>query len=141
MRLVNVSCLAALVLFGVSSAAFADDPDPSTLYELTVKATPKLKTGGRGTLTVRITPHKPGEFHPQSPTKIGLTPSKNLKPEKDKLTKKDVRMDGDDATLEVPFSATEAGPGKIDLTMSFYICTDKTCALQERTASVAVAVR
>jgi hypothetical protein len=141
MRLVNVSCLAALVVFGVSSVAFADDPDPSTLYDLTVKATPKLKAGSSGSVTVRIAPRKPGEFHPQSPANIALTTSKNITPAKDKLTKKDLKMEGDDATFEVPFSATERGDGNIDLKMSFYICTDKTCALQERTASLAVAVR
>jgi hypothetical protein len=141
MRLANVSCLVALVLCVVSSVAFADEPNPATLYDLTVKATPKLKAGDSGSVSIRIAPRKPGEFHPESPTNIALTTSKNIAPSKAKLTKKDLKMDGEDATFEVPFSATEAGKGNINLTMSFYICTDKTCALQERTASLAVAVK
>jgi hypothetical protein len=131
---------AILAAMTTAKGARAEE-DVAKMYDLGVQATATVAKGGSGTVTVRIAPKAGAEFHKEAPLKVQLEAPKNIALSKDKLTRDDVKMDGAAATLEVPFTANDAGKGTIEAKLSFMICTDKVCARQERTASLPVAVR
>ncbi len=125
---------------GVSFTAGAEE-DTSKLYDLGIQATATVAKGSAGSVSVRIAPKPGAEIHKEAPIKLQLEAPKNVALAKDKLSRADVKMDGGAATFEVPFTANDAGKGTIEAKLSFYICTEKMCAHQERTASLPVAVQ
>jgi hypothetical protein len=100
-----------------------------------------VSKGGSGNVSVRIAPKPGAEIHKEAPIKVSLEAPKNIALSKDKLSRSDVKMDGVAATLDVPFKGVEPGKTTIEAKLSFYICTEKMCARQERTASLPVAVQ
>lgn len=131
--------LAVLALWAPSFAAASEDPaaDAAKLYDVRFDATPKVKKGAEGRLTVRIVPRGGAEIHKEAPINLALTGS-NVTPGKAKLGRPELKMEGHDAAFDVPFTATATG--QLDATLSFFICTDKICARQERKASLPVSV-
>jgi hypothetical protein len=130
---------------GIAALAFAPlaraADDPAKLYDLTIEATPKVAKGAAGSVSVRIVAKGGGELHADTPIKLELSGPKNLALAKDKFTRADVKIVGDATTLEAPFTASDKGKGAIDAKLSFFVCTDKMCARQERTASLPVEVK
>lgn len=126
----------------VPSLAEAAGPkqDPSRLYDISFSATPKVKPGGQGTVEVRITPKHGAEVHSEAPVRLVLEAPTSLELQKTKLGRPDLKMQGTEATFEVPFSTSAAGPAEIDAQLSFFICTDQICARQQRSAKLPVSV-
>ncbi len=46
-----------------------------------------------------------------------------------------------DPRFEVPFTAAAAGKGAVDAKLTFFICTEKLCARQQKTFSIPVEVQ
>jgi hypothetical protein len=139
MKMLSCSILAAGALFA-SGAARADEPDPSKLYQLaTDGSTAHLKAGERGKWVLAIQPAEGAHVSDDAPMRIELQGT-HLKPDKEKLARADSVTKGASPRFEVPFTAAEAGQGSVVAKLTFFICTDKICARQQREVSVPVDV-
>jgi len=146
--------LAALALFAaapftLAGAVFAQqgqEVNPATLYELTsAGSAQKVKAGDKGKVVVLLKTKSDSHVSTEAPFKIEVT-GKGLKPEKDKLAladaveKRTVPDGVADPRFEIPFVATSAGQGALEARLTFFICTEKICARQQKTLSVPVLV-
>ncbi len=129
-----------LGLLGTAARA-EEEVDTTKLYDLGVQATAQVTKGGSGTVSIKIAPKAGAEIHKEAPVSISFEAPKNVALSKSTLSRPDMKMDGTAATFEVPFTGTEAGKGTIEAKLSFFICTDKMCSKQQRTASLPVTVR
>lgn len=136
----TLGILGVLGALSLVPAARADD-DAAKLYDLDMQAPAKVAKGAQGTVTVKITPHKGAEIHKEAPVSLSLAASEQLALSKAKLGRGEMKLDGGNASFAVPFTAVAAGKTSIEATLRFYICTDKTCAQQERKASLPVTVQ
>jgi hypothetical protein len=116
-------------------------PETSSLYELKIDATPKLDKGAKGAVSARIVPKAGAHLSDEAPVSLALSAPASLALSKTKATKADVKYASGGGAIEVPFTAVEAGKATIEAKLKFYICTEKTCAQQEKTASLPVMVR
>ncbi len=124
----------------------AEEVNPATLYELsTAGSSQKVKSGGKGTLVLEIKTKNGSHISGEAPFKIEVT-GDHIKPEKDKLTladsvsKKAVPEGFADPRFEVPFTTEAAGKTAVDAKLTFFICTEKICARQQKTLSVPVEI-
>jgi hypothetical protein len=69
-----------------------------------------------------------------------LTPAQEKLALKDSVAKKAEGQQYADPRFEVPFKATAAGKGALDAKLTFFICSEKLCARQQKTFSIPVAV-
>ncbi|MFZ5469285.1 MAG: hypothetical protein ACOZIN_07590 [Myxococcota bacterium] len=124
----------------------AQDVDPSTLYDIsTAGSSQKVKAGEKGKVVIEIRSKAGAHVSDEAPLKIELF-GKEVTPEKQKLTIKDSvakKQEGQayaDPRFEVPFTTSTAAKGSVDAKMTFFICTDKVCARQQKSISVPVEV-
>ncbi len=135
----------AFLVAACSSALAADEVDPRTLYELSTQgSSQKVKSGAKGTFVVEIRNKRGSHISDEAPLKFELT-AKNAKLEKEKLTIADAvgkKVPGGltDPRFEVPFTAEAAGSGAVDAKLTFFVCTEKICARQQKTLSVPIEV-
>lgn len=134
------SLFAALSL--TAACAFAQDADPSSLYQLSTEGTPsKVKAGQEAKMVLQISAKDGAHISEEAPLKVELTGT-NVKLAKEKLTREDSvakKKEGEEHVsprFEVPFTAAAKGAGKVDVKATFFICTDKICARQQKTLSV-----
>jgi hypothetical protein len=134
------------VLAGAMPALAADEVDPASLYEVSTEgSTTRLKAGeaGRFVLSIRS---KPGaHVSDEAPLKLELkgtqvTPQKERLTLKDSVAPKPAGQQYVDPRFEVPLNAAVAGKGAVDAKLTFFICTDKLCARQQKALSVPVEV-
>jgi hypothetical protein len=145
---------AALTLFAAApvslgSAVFGQpgpEVNPATLYEVTAPETAqKVKVGSKGKVVLFLKTKNDSHVSTEAPFKIEVT-GKGLKPEKDRLAladaveKRSVPEGVADPRFEIPFLATSAGPGAVEAKLTFFICTEKICARQQKTLAVPVLV-
>ncbi|MFM2152735.1 MAG: hypothetical protein RL199_1170 [Pseudomonadota bacterium] len=116
-------------------------PDPSSLYDLKLEATPMVGKGAQGVVSVRITPRRGAHLSDEAPVTLALSAPESLALSKTKATKADVKFANGGGALEVPFKGVESGKAGIEAKLKFYICTESTCSQQEKTASLPVTVR
>ncbi len=128
----------------VASACFAQAPDVAGLYDVTSEGTSqKVKVGEKGKLVIVFRTKAGSHISSDAPLKIELS-AKDAKLEKEKLTladsvtKKEAGKEYVDPKFEVPFVVAAAGKASLDAKMTFFICTDKVCARQQKTLSVPV---
>ncbi|MCI0573928.1 MAG: hypothetical protein L0Y66_24595 [Myxococcaceae bacterium] len=140
-RLVTVVALLTAV-----SAFGAEDVDPASLYELSTEgSTAALKSGERGKFVLTIRTKPEAHVSDEAPLKLELGGQK-VQVAKSKLTLADSvakKKEGQayaEPRFEVPITGTEAGKGVVDGKLTFFICTEKLCARQQRNVSVPVTV-
>ena len=130
----------ALALALPLSARAADPADEAAkLYEVEMSATPSVAKGSEGELVIRIKPKPGAEIHKEAPISLALD-ARNVEPGQKKVGRKELKMEGENGSFTVPFKAVEAGAGGIDANLTFFICTDKVCARQQRKATLPVTV-
>jgi hypothetical protein len=133
----RAALLSAVLL--ASSAAMAEDVDPSALYELSTKdSSATVKAGEKGKWVLSIQPKAGAHVSDEAPLKIELSGT-HLKLEKAKLVRQDAAP-GPNPKFEVPFTAETAGKGSLEAKLTFFICTDKICSRQQKTLSVPVVI-
>jgi hypothetical protein len=132
--LLAIACL-------VPAARAETPPESSPLYDVRFEATRSLEKGAKGTVMARIVPRAGAHLSEEAPVSLGLVAPDAIALAKSKATKADVKFKDGGGTIEVPFTAVQTGSTKIDARLKFYICTDRTCAQQEKTASLPVTVR
>ncbi len=137
----RISLFGLCLLAALALACTARANVSSKLYDLSFSAPKKVARGGHGRLSVKITPKNGGEIHGGAPAKLKLSSTTQLKLAKETLGNADMKLQGGNASFEVPFTAVSRGRAKIDGDLSFFICTAKSCARQEWKLSTPVRVR
>lgn len=135
------SLVAVLTLVASGQARAAEDAaaEAARLYDVEMTATPQLAQGAAGELVVRIKPKPGAEIHKQAPISLSLDAT-GVKPGQEKLGRAELTMEGENASFTVPFTAVEPGAASIDADLTFFVCTDKVCARQQRKATLPVTV-
>ncbi len=136
-RSLRAAAFAAPLL--AAACALAGQSD--SLYQVESKAAPaELQAGAKGQLEIKIRTKKGAHISDEAPLKISLA-GKNVKVEKEQLTKADGAKQEDGPKFEVPFVAEQQGQGSIEADMVFFVCTDKLCERQTKKLSVPVSVK
>ena len=137
-----MKALAAVFASLLATACFAQAPDVTGLYEVTTQGSSQsVKAGEKGKLVIEFHTKPGSHISSEAPLKIELT-AKAAKLEKEKLTAADSvakKAEGKeyvDPKFEVPFTAATAGKASVEAKLTFFICTDKVCARQQKTVSV-----
>jgi hypothetical protein len=138
--------LIVAVQFSGVGAPLAQEVNPATLYELSTEgSSQKVRSGSKGIMVLAIRTKDGSHVSSEAPFKLELS-GKGVKPEKEKValgeavSKKSVPEGFADPRFEVPFTAESVGKAKLDARLTFFICTVKVCARQQRTLSVPVEV-
>ena len=147
MRSVATAVGLYLLCGGIQMAMADGEPNPTTLYDLSTEgSTQKLKAGEQGMAVLWIRAKQGAHVSDETPLKLEVSA------ERVKLTKRTFTYADSvtrasagvrrypDPKFEIPFSATAPGKSNIDLKLTFFICTDKLCARQQRTLKVPVQV-
>src|SRR5215472_8037644 len=134
------------VLAGSAVAQQGDQVDPRTLYEITTAGSAqRVKAGSKGTVAVAIKTKNGSHVSGEAPFKLEVS-AKGVKPEKERLSladavdKRPVENGVADPRWEIAFLAPSAGHGEVDAKLTFFICTEKICARQQKTVSIPVEV-
>lgn len=135
--LAGLALLGGLV-FGIwPTDARADNAEK--LYDVEMTATPTLENGQTGELVVNIKPRSGAEIHKEAPISLVLD-TRGVKTAKARLGRGELSMQGEDGSFTVPFTAVEKGAATIDANLTFFVCTDKLCARQQRKMRLPVSV-
>lgn len=135
------------VAFTWTQAHAADEVDPSTLYEVSTEGTSaKLKAGEKGVFVLSIKSKEGAHVSDEAPLKLQVkgtqvTPAKEQLGREDSVAKKAEGQAFVDPRFEVPFTAAVTGKGSVDAKLTFFICTEKICARQQKTFSIPVEVQ
>ena len=144
----RVAPIAALwVALAWTQARAEGEVDPTTLYEVSTEGTSaKVKAGEKGVFVLSIKSKAGAHVSDEAPLKLQVKGTQ-LAPAKEQLTREDSvakKAEGQafaDPRFEVPFTAAAAGKGTVDAKLTFFICTEKICARQQKTFSVPVEVQ
>jgi hypothetical protein len=139
------SAVAALSLLACSRA-FADAPDQTKLYSVTAEATPSLKAGDQGSVTIVFKTDPSAHISDEAPLKIALsgknvTLTKTTLRYQDSVTKKSAAKAYPDPRFEVPFTAQAKGPAEVDAKMTFFVCSANLCSRHEQLVTLPVTVK
>ncbi|MBU8900057.1 hypothetical protein DRW03_18405 [Corallococcus sp. H22C18031201] len=146
-RIQRLSPVAALWVALAVAPALAQDVDPTSFYEVsTAGSTAQVKAGQSGTFVLAIKTKGGSHVSEDAPLKLELkgnqvTPAKEKLTREDSVAKKPSGAQFVDPRFEVPFTAGAAGKGSVDAKLTFFICTEKLCAKQQKTISVPVEVQ
>ncbi|WP_224361994.1 hypothetical protein [Hyalangium versicolor] len=131
----------------VWTQARADEVDPTSLYEVSTEGTStKVKAGEKGVFVLSIKSKQGAHVSDEAPLKLQLkgtqlAPAKEQLGREDSVAKKAEGQSFVDPRFEVPFTAAAAGKGTVDAKLTFFICTEKLCARQQKTFSIPVEVQ
>ena len=137
---------AVLAALAWAAPSFANDVDPTTLYEVTTEGTStQVKAGEKGVFVLAIKTKQGAHVSEEAPLKLEVkgsqvTPVKEKLGREDSVAKKAAGQEFADPRFEVPFTTTAAGKGSVDAKLLFFICTEKICARQQKTVSLPVEV-
>ena len=139
-----MKALAVICSALVAASCFAQAPDVAGLYDVTSDgSSQKVKVGQKGKLVIEFHTKAGSHISGEAPMKIELS-AKDAKLDKEKLTladsvtKKEAGKDYVDPKFEVPFVVAAAGKASLEAKLTFFICTDKVCARQQKTLLVPV---
>jgi hypothetical protein len=147
MKSPRASCvlLAATALLAVGTAA-AEDVDPATLYDLSTEgSSAQVKTGEKGKFVVSIKARDGAYVSDEAPLKIQVkgqkvTPEKTTLKLSDSVTPVPAGSKQAQPRFEVPIKGETQGAGAVDAKVTFFICTEKLCARQQKDLTVPVEV-
>jgi hypothetical protein len=105
-----------------------------------------VKAGEKGVFVLSIKSKAGAHVSDEAPLKLQvkgsqLTPAKEQLGREDSVAKKAEGQAFVDPRFEVPFMAAVAGKGSVDAKLTFFICTEKICARQQKTVSIPVEVQ
>lgn len=140
------SVAAVVATIACTQAHAADEVDPATLYEVSTEGTStRLKAGEKGVFVLSIRSKAGAHVSEEAPLKLEVkgtqvAPAKEKLGREDSVAKKAPGQAFVDPRFEVPLTASAAGKGSVDAKLTFFICTEKICARQQKTFSVPVEV-
>jgi hypothetical protein len=139
--------LAAVAALACTQGLAEEQVDPSTLYEVSTEGTTtRMKAGDQGTFVLSIRSKQGAHVSDEAPLKLELkgtqlTPARERLALADSVAKKAPGQQFADPRFEVPFQAQAVGKGTLDAKLTFFICTEKLCARQQKTFSIPVEVQ
>lgn len=142
----KLNLCAVLVLLVGHGAMAAEEIDISSLYEVSTEGSSRqVRSGEAGKLVIAIQTRPGAHISEEAPLKIELscsnvTPAKSTLARTDSVAVKQAGQEFVDPRFEVPFTPGEAGKGQLDARMTFFVCTEKICARQQRKVSVPVEI-
>jgi hypothetical protein len=87
-----------------------------------------LKVNGEGAFALQITPKNGKKVHPDAPLEVVIADNALFKASKARLTRSDLKEKGSKTpTVTTTLRGSKAGTGTIDVTVSFFLCTDAWC--------------
>jgi hypothetical protein len=144
LRLRRLAPIAALwTVIAWPRAHAQDEANPSTLYEVSTEGTStKVKSGEKGLFVLSIKSKPGAHVSDEAPLKLQvkgaqLVPTKEQLAFADSVSKKKEGEPYADPRFEVPFTL-EGGKGTLEAKLTFFICTEKICARQQKTFSIPV---
>lgn len=135
--------LAAIFLVACAAEVRADEATAwaEKAYKITASVAPgALKAGDKAMLVISIDPVDDAKVHGEAPIKVKLSGPAALKLGKEKLGRADGKMAGKSFRFEVPADAAEAGAGKVEADVDFFICSERWCVRQQARVSAPVKV-
>jgi hypothetical protein len=118
--------LLAFALFAPNARAEVAD-GTSSLYDIKVTATPRLRKGAKGSVLLSVVPRRGAHIKSSTPFEARLKGPDFIALEKTTLVNSDVKYAGDSARVEVPFTAVSPGSASIEVSVEFVVCTDVNC--------------
>lgn len=147
---VSLAAAAILALFaspskaadGVAATPVADDRATKDDYSLDTAGTSSaLKLNADGTFSLKITPKNGKKVHPDAPLEVVITDNTTVKPAKLKLGRSDLaEKAAKEPEVKTSLKALKAGTTNLDVTVSFFLCTDAWCQRMSDKVQVAVVV-
>ncbi|NMO23330.1 hypothetical protein HPC49_25255 [Pyxidicoccus fallax] len=140
------SVATVLAALAWTAPALANEVDPTSLYEVSTEGTStQVKAGEKGVFVLSIKTKEGAHVSEEAPLKLDvkgtqLTPAKEKLGREDSVSKKAAGQEFVDPRFEVPFTTASAGKGTVDAKLTFFICTEKICARQQKTFSLPVEV-
>lgn len=130
----------------LAALANAAEPNVEKLYEVTTEgSSSSVKAGEKGVWKVALKTQPGAHISDEAPLKIELSGT-NVQLEKgllrygDSVAQKQPGEQYAQPRFEVPFTASSKGEARVDAKMSFFVCTDKVCARQQKQLSVPIRV-
>lgn len=123
-------CLASLALAACqrTGSQAGGELDPKAHYRVEAEAPATLQAGRSAPLRIAIVPMDGGEIKEETPLRITLSTQGPLQVEKRELRYADkAGLEQGGPVFEIPVSALEAGAGKVDVDMSFFVCIAEAC--------------
>lgn len=138
--LVGATCLVGFLAHAETSApkdrATAEDYSIST--EGSVQT---LQVGTRGMLQLSLRALNGLKLHREAPLELRLSPSEGLVVVSPKLTRGDAtEPEPGLLRFETPVDASRTGPQRVDVELSFFLCTDAWCQRMTDRSSIAIEV-
>lgn len=138
-------------VFALTATARAEAPSPqpaaedrATKDDYAIDASgsaTSLKVNGEGAFSLQITPKNGKKVSPDAPLEVVIADSPLFKASKARLTRSDLKEKGSSApTVATTLRGSKAGSGTIDVTVSFFLCTDSWCQRMSDKASLPVTV-
>jgi len=125
-------CSLAL-LASLLTAACSKETDPAKLCTVQATVRPeKVGVGGRATLSLVLETTGDAKITEETPLQVMLSGAK-AKLEKTELGKGDATFKDGDVRFEVPLVAEPTGQGRVDATVSFWLCIEPSSWLSEAT--------
>jgi hypothetical protein len=134
--------MCALLAAPVLANPAAEDRATKDDYEIdTAGTTPKIKVGGEGSFSLVVKPKNGKKVHPDAPFEVTFKDPKGVRPAKSKLGRNDV-VDKESKSPEVrtTLKGDKAGATTLDVSVSFFLCTDAWCQRMTDRASVPITV-
>lgn len=107
----------------------ADDRATKDDYSLaTTGSATTLKVGADGPFLLMITPKNGKKVHPDAPLEISFADNALLKPAKQKLGRGDLKeKSAKEPQVATTLRALKPGTTSLEVTVSFFLCTDAWC--------------
>jgi hypothetical protein len=111
------------------AAPVADDRATKEDYSLaTTGSATTLKVGADGPFLLMITPKNGKKVHPDAPLEISFADNALLKPAKQKLGRGDLKeKSAKEPQVSTTLRALKPGTTSLEVTVSFFLCTDAWC--------------
>src|SRR5260370_22231672 len=136
-----------LFLVLASLGAQGQEPDVSSLYEVSTEGSSQtVNAGGSGKLVIAIRTKGGAHISDETPLKVEISGTR-VKLEKQKLsyadsiTAKSGLARYPDPRFEVRFAAEAPGKRSVDAKLTFFVCTEKVCARQQKSIHLPVEVK
>lgn len=132
-------CAVLLSTFAVQ----AQEPDVASLYELSTEGSSvKLKASEQGRVVIEIRTKPGAHVSDEAPLKLelkatGASLGQDKFALKDSVGKKAKGQEYANPRFEAPLTLTGA-KANVEAKLSFFVCTEKLCARQQRTLALAV---
>lgn len=120
--------------------------DPATLYTLSTQgSSAQLKAGEKGLFVLSIQAKKGAHVSEEAPLHLTVSGEGVSVPQqelgaKDSVVQQKAGGPHVDPRFEIPVQATRAGAGHVEAKLTFFICTEKLCARQQKTLRTPIEV-